>query len=203
MKNINNLINFVSTLPSLGQKSSTRIVLKMLENKELMMYNLAKLLKETADVVKKCKDCGNLDESEICTICNNSSRDKTKICLVSSVVDLWQIEKSESYKGLYYIFDLTDNFYDNSKLSFEIEKLINFIKNNKIVKEIILAFNLDVKTQTICSYISDTLLSLKENKKLNFEITTLAKGIPVGSLLEYIDESTISLAISQRKVVQP
>lgn len=199
MKNINSLINFISLFPSLGRRSAARIVLKMMENKKSMMYDFSEMLRNVADLTQECKICKNFGEDEICSICSDRTREFDKLCLVDNVSDLWQIEKTESYKGLYHIFKIEDIFLDEVKFDLNLKELKNRIVENDKLEEIIFAFNLDVKTRSILLYIFDILVAFKNENNLSFKITTLAKGIPIGSAVEYMDEGTISAALFDRK----
>ena len=96
---IDNLVRLMSKLPGLGLRSARRIVLHLLNNKEKEMHVLSREIRQVADQVKFCEICGNMDTKEKCYICQDDKRDKTIICVVENVGDLWAMERSGVFKG--------------------------------------------------------------------------------------------------------
>lgn len=193
-KIINDLIKIFSKLPSLGPRSAKRIVLHLLNNKENIMQPLISTMQDGYDKIKKCPICGNLTTENICEICSDTTRNNEILCIVENVADLWAIESTMIYKGQYHI--LGGNLSASEGRGPEdlnIEHLIEKLKNNKNIKEVIIATNPTIEGQTTAFYIADLL------KDFNIKITKPAYGIPLGSEFNYLDESTLDIAFKDKK----
>ncbi len=186
------LIKQLSSLPGLGRQSAKRIALHLLTHKDELMTPLSKNLTRAAETIKTCELCGNLDEGEICQICRNPARDRSMICVVSGVADLWAIERTRTYKGIYHVLGGVLSALDGiGPKDLAIDGLIANIDNND-VNEIILALSVTVDGQSTAHYITDLL-----NHK-NIKITRLAHGVPMGGELNYLDDGTIANALKSR-----
>ena len=136
---INSLISLMAKIPGLGPRSARRGVLSLIKNPDKLMLPLANKLIEAAKTIRICQLCGNLDTSDICKICLDDSRDKTIICVVEDISDLWALERTSSYKGLYHVLGGVLSAIDGvNPEDLNIKKLIKNIKSNNI-KEVILA----------------------------------------------------------------
>tara|TARA_B100000686_G_scaffold149590_1_gene156850 strand:- start:10705 stop:11304 length:600 start_codon:yes stop_codon:yes gene_type:complete len=192
---INNLISLMAKIPGLGPRSARRGVLSLIKNPEKLMLPLANKLIEAAQNIRICKICGNLDTSETCKICLDDSRDKNIICVVEDISDLWALERTSSYKGLYHVLGGVLSAIDGvNPEDLNIKKLIKTIKSNNI-KEVILATSATLAGQTTSYYISDLL------EGLDIIISRLAQGIPIGGELDYLDDGTIGAALNSRKII--
>ena len=192
---INNLIKLMSKIPGLGPRSARRSVLSLIKNPNNLMLPLAKHLVEAAKNIKKCKICGNLDTEVICRICSDEKRDRNVVCVVEDVSDLWALERTSSFKGLYHVLGGVLSAIDGvNPEDLNIKNLIHNIKSNNI-KEVILATSSTVAGQTTSFYISDML------NGLDITVSRLAQGIPIGGELDYLDEGTIGAALNSRKVI--
>ena len=193
-KIITDLIKIFSKLPSLGPRSAKRIVLHLLNNKENIMQPLISAMQDGYDKIKKCPICGNLTTENICEICSDTTRNNEILCIVENVADLWAIESTMIYKGQYHI--LGGNLSASEGRGPEdlnMESLIEKLKNNKNIKEVIIATNPTIEGQTTAFYIADLL------KDFNIKITKPAYGIPLGSEFNYLDESTLDIAFKDKK----
>ena len=189
------LIQLFSKLPGIGPKSATRLVLFLLKNREKLMYPLSKSLLASGKSLKKCKICGNIGVKFPDKICNDPKRDKSIICVVEDISDLWALEKTGSFKGLYHVLGGSLSALDNiTPDDLMIKELIQRAKNNNI-KEIILALNSTVNSQTTLHYIIEKL------KGTNVKITKIAQGMPFGAELNYVDEGTLTTAMNARKPI--
>ena len=189
------LIHLFSKLPGIGPKSASRLVLFLLKNKEKLMYPLSRSLLASGKSLKKCKVCGNIGVKFPDKICNDPKRDKSIICVVEDISDLWALEKTASFKGLYHVLGGSLSALDNiTPDDLMIKELIQRAKNNNI-KEIILALNSTVNSQTTLHYITDKLNST------NVKITKIAQGMPFGSEVNWIDEGTLTTAMKARKPI--
>tara|TARA_Y100000590_G_scaffold7053_1_gene9037 strand:+ start:85 stop:678 length:594 start_codon:yes stop_codon:yes gene_type:complete len=189
------LIQLFSKLPGIGPKSASRMVLFLLKNKEKLMYPLSRALLSSGQSIKKCSTCGNLAVELPCKICSNPKRNKTIICVVEDISDLWALEKTGSFKGLYHVLGGSLSALDNiTPDDLMIKELIKRAKSDDI-KEIILALNSTVNSQTTLHYITDKL------NGSNVKITKIAQGMPFGAELNYVDEGTITTAMKARKPI--
>ena len=189
------LIHLFSKLPGIGPKSASRMVLFLLKNKEKLMYPLSRSLLASGQLIKKCTTCGNLGVKLPCKICSDHKRNKSIICVVEDISDLWALEKTGSFKGLYHVLGGSLSALDNiTPDDLMIKELIQRAENNNI-KEIILALNSTVNSQTTLHYIIDKLNGSK------VKITKIAQGMPFGAELNYVDEGTLTTAMKDRKSI--
>lgn len=192
---IQKLIDEVAKLPTIGQRSARKIVLFLLKNKDKNLSQLSKSLLNANNLVITCKICGNLDLSDICSICASANRCDDSICIVESVEDLWVIERSKCFKGKYHVLNgLLSAIDDITPDSLRIPELILRCKEHN-VQEVIMGLSLNLDARITSCYISDIL---NDNGVSTYN---LAAGIPVGGELNYMDDSTISMAFQDRKRV--
>jgi len=181
------LIEKLAELPSLGPKSAERIALSLMEKPQIieaLIDSLNGLAK-----VKYCKKCNSLTEGEICSICEDPKRDKGKLCIVEEPHQVDIIKRSGIFKGTYYVLGgSVSPLEGKGPEDLRIEKLFKRIKG-ETVEEIILATNQDFTT----------LYMIKLLKSSGVKVSCLAKGIPVGSKIEYVDELTLREAFKGRK----
>jgi recombination protein RecR len=201
MEKITDLIDFVATLPGLGPRSAKRIFFAMMRDKKRMMYRFSDLLKISADTIVTCNECGSFDIINPCNICNNDRRDKTKLCVVTEVSDLWNVENSGHYEGFYYCLGGTMSTNQSSYQNINLDKLFHKINCNFDINEIIIATNATVENQTTAFFLIDNIKSLMEKNNRQIIITTLGQGMPIGSELDYLDEGTIGAAFRGRKEI--
>ncbi len=192
---LDNLIKTLARLPSLGPRSARRVALHMIQNKEDLMRPLAHSLLDAADKIKTCTTCGNLDTASPCRICTSHKRDTQTLCIVTSVADIWAIERTGHYKGHYHVLGGELSAIDGiGPEDLNIDTLESRISTNKI-KEVIIALSATVDGQTTVYYINDLL------DGMDIKITGLARGIPTGGELDYLDDGTITTAFKSRKLV--
>ena len=190
VKEIEDLIKVISKLPGLGRKSASRIVLKLINNREELMKNLTNTLALTYKNVVRCQICGNLKSSNLKCICFSKKYDQ--ICVVENIADMWVIKSSGIYKGHYHILGGTlPSLETNKDDGLLISSLINRVKKNS-VKEVILATSATIEGQTTAHYIQDSL------KDAKIKISKLAQGLPVGGEIEFLDDGTLFSAFKNR-----
>ena len=191
---LNDLIDLLSKLPSLGPRSARRAVLYLLKRR-ILIPKLVDSLKEVQANTKFCSVCANLDIVDPCAICRNEKRKKDKICVIEDISDLWAIEKSNAFNGQYHILGGVLSAIDGiGPEELNILSLFDRIKNG-LVKEIILATNATVEGQITAQYIADQC----DNSRIL--ITRLAQGMPMGSELEILDYNTLSTAFKSRSKI--
>lgn len=192
---IDALIQLLAKMPGLGPRSARRAALHLIKRRESLMEPLARALRETADSVKTCSVCHNVDVTDPCHVCANPKRDQSQICVVEEVGDLWAMERVVGFKGLYHVLGGTLSALDGiGPEDLNIGQLVERAKHPS-VKEVILATNATVDGQTTAHYIAERLHGL------GVEVAGLAHGVPVGGELDYLDEGTLSAALKARKPV--
>lgn len=191
--NIEKLIKQVAKLPSLGNRSARRIVLQLIKKKETLLIPLIESMGNVAANIQTCEICGNFDTSSPCSICSSEKRDKTLLCVVQDVGDLWAMERVSLFKGHYHVLGgILSAMEGIGPEDLAIDSLLHRVKENDF-KEVILALPATIDGQITSHYLSSRLQSL------SVKITTLAQGIPMGAELDYMDEGTIQLALDSRK----
>jgi recombination protein RecR len=192
---IDHLIQLLSKLPGLGPRSARRATLYLISRRESLLTPLADAMQAAADNVKVCGQCGNLDVSDPCDICRDSKRDQNLLCVVEDVSDLWALERSEAFRGLYHVLGGTLSALDGiGPDELNIEPLIHRVGETGVT-EVILALNATVDGQTTAHYLSDRL------SEYGVQITRLAHGVPVGGELDYLDDGTLSAALKSRRTM--
>jgi len=191
VKEIDDLIKIISKLPGLGPKSAKRIVLRLIKNREELIKPLAKTLAQVYKNIVRCNICGNLKSINSNCICSSKKNDQ--ICVVENIADMWVIESTGIYKGHYHILGGTLPSFESKKIEngLLIDSLVNRVKKNSI-KEVILATSASIEGETTSHYISDSLKGTK------VKITRLAKGVPVGGEIEFLDDGTLFSAFKNR-----
>ena len=189
------LIKKVAKLPGLGPRSSRRIVLHLLKDKETLLLPIIEDMSKVANNIKKCVECGNLDENDICQICKNSSRNQTLLCVVETVADLWALERSNVYNGKYHILGGVLSAIDGiNPDQLNIDSLEKRLESN-IFTEVIIAISATLDGQTTAHYLAERL------GKFDIKITRLAHGLPVGGELDFLDDGTIAQALKARNLL--
>tara|TARA_R110002095_G_scaffold121273_4_gene105533 strand:- start:333 stop:926 length:594 start_codon:yes stop_codon:yes gene_type:complete len=191
---LEHLIRMLSGLPGLGNRSARRIALHLLSKRGSLMMPLSHALSDAAENVKSCNSCGNLDMIDPCAICCSPKRDRTQICVVSQVSDVWAIERTGAYKGLYHVLGGLLSALDGiGPEDLRINLLVENVKaSNDALEEVILALSATVDGQSTAHYISDHIVPL------GVKVSHLAHGVPVGGELDYLDDGTITTALRSR-----
>lgn len=189
---IERLINELARLPGVGPRSARRLALNLLRQKEQRIPHLVQVLNAALAEVKTCSQCGALDDADPCAICTDSTRDAASICVVEDVADVWAMERARAFRGRYHVLGGTLSAIDQrGPDSLRIEPLIARVQSGE-VGELILALSATVSGQTTAHYVAERL------QNLPVKITRLAQGIPMGGELDYLDDGTLSAALSAR-----
>ncbi|WP_421785527.1 recombination mediator RecR [Hyphobacterium sp.] len=190
---IERLIQLLAKLPGLGPRSARRVALHLLKKREALMGPLADALSDAADKISACSTCGNLDVSDPCAICAAPGRDPSVICVVETVGDIWALERAAAFKGRYHVLGGVLSPLDGIRPEdLNIGQLLDRAAAPEIT-EIVLALNATVDGQTTAHYLSDRL------ETLDVTITSLARGVPVGGELDYLDDGTLAAAFKSRR----
>lgn len=192
-KSMQDLIDHFKKMPGIGSKTAERMAFYVLKSPAKDMENFSSAIRRVKEQVRFCGKCGNLSETDLCSICNDSRRDKGVVCVVEQPNDLILIEKSGHYKGTYHVlFGAIAPLDGIGPDEIRLKELIARVKDDK-VKEVIIATNSNAEGETTALYIS------KELKSSKIKITRIAYGIPVGGGLEYIDQATLVRALEGRR----
>lgn len=190
---IERLIRLLSKLPGLGPRSARRVALHLLKRRELLMLPLAEAIEATANEVKSCSLCGNLDTADPCAICTDERRDAATLCVVEDIADLWALERAHAFRGRYHVLGGTLSALDGiGPEDLGIARLVERVRTGGI-REVILATNATVEGQTTAHYIADKLVDA------GAQVTRLAHGVPLGGELDYLDDGTLLAALKARR----
>jgi recombination protein RecR len=190
---IERLIQLLAKLPGLGPRSARRAALHLIKNRDKLLTPLSTVMAEARDKVKVCSRCGNVDTADPCTLCSDPRRDRSLICVVEEVGDLWALEKAGAWSGLYHVLGGTLSAVEGIRPDdLSIAPLLERAAREG-VKEVVLAVNATVEGQTTAHYITERL------KELNIPASRLAHGVPVGGELDYLDEGTLMQAMRARQ----
>jgi len=190
---IERLIQLLAKLPGLGPRSARRAALYLIKNREKLLAPLATAIADAQDKVTVCSECGNVDTIDPCTICVDPRRDRTTICVVEEVGDLWALERAGAWTGLYHVLGGTLSAMEGIRPE---DLAINHLIERAAaagMREVVLATNATVEGQTTAHYITERL------KGLGLSTSRLAHGVPVGGELDYLDEGTLTAAMRARR----
>ncbi|MFA7653746.1 MAG: recombination mediator RecR [Candidatus Magasanikbacteria bacterium] len=197
-KSITNLINTFKKLPAVGERTAERYVFSLLKNGRGNVAELQSALSELLKNTKSCEVCWNFVDISPCSICADTKRDHNMVCVVADPQDIISIEKTGAFRGVYHVLrGLIDMDDEGENKNIKIKDLLKRIKTDKNITEIILALNPDLPGETTAMYIEQEIKNLKLETKI--KISRLARGLPMGSDLQYADEITLGSALKNRK----
>jgi recombination protein RecR len=192
---IERLIQLLARLPGLGHRSARKAALTLIKKRSDLMLPLAAALTEAADKLKVCPRCGNIDTRSPCTICQDDRRDPSLIVVVEEVGDLWALERAGVTNARYHVLGGHLSPLDGvGPERLNIPALIERARD-PAVKEVLLALGATVEGQSTVHYLRDALTGT------DVTVSELAKGVPVGGELDFLDEGTLSAAIKARRRV--
>jgi recombination protein RecR len=190
---IENLIKELSRLPGIGRKTAQRLAFFILAMPDEEAKGISRAIEEVKDKARFCRECFNITENEVCTICSNPSRDKSRICVVEEPSNIFVVERSKSFDGIYHVLLGALSPIDGMTPDrLKITELIDRVRKNSI-QEIILATNPNTKGEMTAQYIGELL------KPFSIKVTRIAYGLPIGGDIEFADEATLSKAILGRR----
>jgi recombination protein RecR len=191
-QSVERLIGELSRLPGIGRKTAQRLTFWILKMKTQDAERLAKTILEVKEKVMRCSICSNITETDPCHVCSDPKRDRSIICVVEEANDILALEKSGAYRGLYHVLQGVLSPLDGvgpDQLRFK--ELVSRLKDD--IKEVIIATNPNVEGEATAVYISRLI------KPLNIKVTRIARGLPIGSDIEYADQNTLSKALQGRQ----
>lgn len=190
---IERLIQILARLPGLGPRSARRAVLHLLKNREKLLMPLTRALEDAQEKVSVCSSCGNVDSVQPCSVCSDPRRDRSLICVVEEVGDVWALERANAWGGLYHVLGGTLSALGGvTPEDLSIGLLLQRASEGG-VKEVVLATNATVEGQTTAHYITERL------KDHGVTTSRMAHGVPMGGELDYLDEGTLTQAMRARK----
>lgn len=192
-KSVQNLIDAFEQLPGIGPKTAARLTYYLLHAPDSLSEKLSEAANDLKKKTKICSVCQNITENDPCDICDSASRNKSIICVVEDPLDVWAIEKSGSFDGLYHVLHGVIAPLDNiGPEELKIRELLPRLKDGSI-KELVLATNPSMEGEATAMYIQRLI------KPLKIKTTRIARGIPTGAEIEYADEITVRRAFEGRK----
>lgn len=193
-------IEFFERLPNIGPKTAKRLGFFLLKIPQTDLDDFAASLINLKKSSLRCQICLNLTEGEICDICQDPQRNQNLIAVVEDVLDLLSMEFGNKYDGVYHVLHgRIDPLNYQGPDDIFISHLIKRVEKSKKIKEIILATNPNLEGEATAIYIKHELKNVKKSHGLDFKITRLAYGLPIGADLEYADYMTLSRALEGRR----
>ena len=192
---LENLVDALKILPGVGPKSALRLTYFLLQRNRSGAKNLSEKISNALEQLMHCELCNNFSEEPKCSICLSNNRDVSTICIVEMPTDLLMLEETHSYNGLYFILMARLSPLDGiGPNDIHLSKLINRIKDSNI-KELILATNFTVEGNATAEYIKELF------KDVGIKTSRIARGLPMGGEIEYVDSGTLAQAIVERKAI--
>ena len=189
---VDNLIAQLSRLPGVGTRTAQRLAFHILRVSDEEATALADAIREVKQKIGFCRECGNLTEEELCSICQDARRDHSVICVVEQPVDLLSVERTHEFRGVYHVLGGALSPLDGVEPQhLRIDELLARVERNG-VEEVVLATNPNMTGEATAGYLADRLRD-------RTRVTRLASGLPVGGDLEYADEVTLGRALSGRR----
>ena len=189
---VDNLIVQLARLPGVGRRTAQRLAFHLLKASEADALALADAIREVKERIGSCTECGNLAEGPLCTICADTRRDRTLICVVEDPSDLVALERTHEYRGLYHVLGGALSPIDGvDPEHLRIAELVSRVEAGDVT-EVLLATNPTMTGEATAAYLADRLRG-------RTRVTRLASGLPVGGDLEYADEVTLGRALAGRR----
>lgn len=193
---LDSLIEALRCLPGVGPKSAQRMAFHLLQHERSAAQRLGEALLSALQVLQHCRQCNTLSEVEICERCSSPKRDASTLCVVETPVDMNMIEMTQAYSGLYYVLMGRISPLDGvGARQLMLEKLIERVVEGGI-NEVILATNYTNEGEATAHYITAML------KQYPIGVTRIARGVPVGGELEYVDSGTLAQALRERRSIE-
>ncbi len=190
---LENLIEALRCLPGVGPKSAQRMAYHLLQRDRPGAQRLADALQQTLSVLRHCQRCNTFTETDICERCQSSKRDHGLLCVVETPVDMNMMEQTQAYSGLYYVLMGRVSPLDGvGPRELQLERLLARASDG-VVREVILATNFTNEGEVTAHYLSEML------KSRGLRVSRIARGVPVGGELEYVDPGTLAQAMRERK----
>jgi recombination protein RecR len=189
---INRLIQELTKLPGVGEKTASRLAMHILRGPKEDAEGLARAILEVKEKIRFCGQCFNLTDQDPCRLCQDPKRNREILCVVSNPEDFMALEKSGGFRGLYHVLHgVLSPLEGVGPKDLRISELLARLQGGEI-KEVILATNPSVEGEATAQYLSQIM------RPLNIRVTRIARGVPMGGDLQYIDELTLSKSLENR-----
>ena len=189
---MDNLVAQLTRLPGIGTRTAQRLAFHLLSASKPDALALATAIEDVKERVRFCRECGNLTEEELCTICLDARRDQSIVCVVEQPTDVISLERTHEFRGLYHVLGGSLSPIDGVDPSdLRVDELVQRIARGGVT-EVVLATNPNMTGEATAAYLADRLRGV-------VTVTRLASGLPVGSDLEYADEVTLGRALVGRR----
>jgi len=190
---LDELITALKCLPSVGPRSAQRMAFHLLQRDHPGAARLAKALTQALAILRHCERCNNFTESEICALCSSARRDQRQLCVVEMPADVMAMEQAHCFSGLYFVLMGRLSPLDGvGPKEIRLDRLLKRATDD-VVNEVILATNFTVEGEATAHYIGEML------KNRNIRVSRIARGLPVGGELEYVDMGTLAQAVAERR----
>ena len=195
LSTLDELARALRCLPGVGPKAAQRIALHLLQHDREGAKRLAQALVEATRAVRHCERCNTFTESAVCALCQSSKRDATLLCVVETPADLLMVEQTQAYSGLYFVLMGRLSPLDGiGPKEIRLERMLARATDG-VVREVILATNFTNEGEATAHYLGELLAAR------NLRVTRLARGVPVGGELEYVDAGTLAQALRERRTM--
>jgi len=190
---VEQLIEELSRLPGIGRKTASRLTFYLLKQPRDSAYRLSEAIQRVKDRIVFCETCGNIAEGPQCAFCRDPRRDDSMVCVVEEPSDIHVIEKSGTFRGRYHVLHGRLSPLDGvGPEALTVERLLNRVREGA-VQEVILATNPDVEGEATALYVRGAL------EPSGVRVTRIARGVPMGGSLEFMDELTVGEALTARR----
>lgn len=195
LETLDELVNALKCLPGVGPKSALRMAYYLLQRDRNGAQKLSENIANALELLGHCKLCNNFSEQPVCNICESNKRDAKTLCVIEMPTDLLMLEQTHSYKGMYFVLMGRLSPLDGvGPKDIHLGKLIQRLKDSDIT-EIILATNFTVEGNATAQYIRELL------KDTKIKITRIARGLPMGGEIEFVDSGTLAQAVVERRIL--
>jgi len=192
---ISRLIQELTRLPGIGEKTASRLALHILRSSRESAESLSRAILEVKEKIRLCSQCFNLTDQDLCRICQDGKRNQEVVCVVSGPEDLMALERSGGYQGLYHVLHgVLSPLEGIGPQDLRLEELLSRLRGGKI-QEVILATNPSVEGEATAQYLSQVI------KPLGVRVTRIARGVPMGGDLQYIDQVTLTKSLENRSPI--
>jgi recombination protein RecR len=189
---LSRLIQELSRLPGIGEKTASRLALHILRSSRESAESLSRAILEVKEKIRLCSRCFNLTDQDLCRICQDAKRNQEVVCVVSGPEDLMALERSGGYRGLYHLLHgVLSPLEGIGPQDLRLEELLSRLRGGTI-QEVILATNPSVEGEATAQYLSQVI------KPLGMRVTRIARGVPMGGDLQYIDQVTLAKSLENR-----
>ena len=193
LSSMDELARSLRCLPGVGPKAAQRMALHLLQHDRDGAARLARALVDATRTIQHCERCNTLTEGTLCTLCQSAKRDATELCVVETPADLLMIEQTQAYSGLYFVLMGRLSPLDGiGPAEIRLERLLERATDG-VVREVILATNFTNEGEATAHYLGELLTAR------DLRVTRLARGVPVGGELEYVDAGTLAQALRERR----